>query len=140
MPHDRGPPKAKMGRYVHDVGKERIHRIVLVFAPPREPEATVIENDNPAVLSQSGGNPDPVVGIEVVASMQDDDGSLAARADLRPEGAVEYRYISRLNFSCAMQRRVHGGCSPLGIRQCVHGISRIMRLSPVNDTFRTREK
>ena len=78
MPYDRGPLEAKMGGYVYDVGKERIQRIVLIFAPLREPEATVIKNDDLAVLSQSGGNPDPIVGIEIVTSMQDYDGRFAA--------------------------------------------------------------
>jgi hypothetical protein len=68
-----------MGRYVHDVRKKRIQRIILIFAPPREPKATVIKNDDLAVLSQSGGDRDPVIGIEVVASMQDDDGRFATR-------------------------------------------------------------
>src|SRR5215510_5989064 len=104
MPHDRGPLKVKMGGYVHDVGKECIHRIILIFAPPREPEATVIKNDNLAILGQCGGNPDPVVGIEVVASMQNDDGRLDPRAALRPKGTVKERDISRLNFSCSMQQ------------------------------------
>jgi hypothetical protein len=74
------------------------------------PKATVIKNDDLAVLSQSGGNPDPIVGIEIVTSMQDYDGRFAARAAFWPKGAVKYRNISRLNFSCSMQRLIHGKC------------------------------
>src|SRR6185295_16172487 len=110
MPHDRGPLEAKMAGYAYDVGKERIQRIVLIFAPPRVPEATVIKNDDLTVLSHSGGNPDPIVGVEIVASMQDYDGRFAARAAFRPEGTIKYRNISRLKFSCSMQRLIHGRC------------------------------
>src|SRR6266704_3290184 len=107
MPHDRGPLSPEMCRHVYNVGKKRIQRIILIFAPPRVPKSTVIKNDDLAVRSQAGGNPDPVVGIEVVASVQDDDGRFATRT-LRPKGAVKYRNVSRLNCSRSMQRLIHG--------------------------------
>ena len=101
MPHDRRPLPAEMGRYVYDVRKKRIQRIILIFAPLRKPEAPVIENDDLAVLGQSGGNSDPVIGIEVVASMQDDEGRFASRTALGPKGTVKQRNIPRLNlFLC----------------------------------------
>src|SRR3954466_13745241 len=108
MPHDRGPLPTEMGRYVSDVRKKRIQRIILILAPPRGPEAPEHKNVARAGGSQPGGNPYPVIGIEVVAAMQDDDGRLATRAALRPEGTVKYRNISRLNCPCSMQRLVHG--------------------------------
>src|SRR5262249_2483611 len=118
VPHDRGPFKFKISRYVHDVGKERIQRIVLVFAPPRVPEATVVKNDDLTVVSQSRSNPDPVVRVEVVASMQDYNGRFASRAALRPKSPVKERNISRLDFSCLMQQLIHGRCPLIAIQHC----------------------
>src|SRR5258708_2915359 len=89
MAHDGGPLPPEMGTHVHDVGKKRIQRIILMFAPPRAPKAAVVESDNLAVLGYSGRNAYPVIGIEVVAPMQDDQGRLAPRTALRPKGTIK---------------------------------------------------
>src|SRR4051794_13532831 len=106
MPHDGGPPPAEMAGDVDDVREQRVERIVLVLAPARLPKAAMIEDDDLAALRQSGRDPDPVVGIEIVAAMQDDERRLVCAA-VRPEGAVEQRDIPRLNFPRPMQRLVH---------------------------------
>src|SRR5258708_33435516 len=97
MAHDGGPLPPEMGTHVQDVGKKRIQRVILVFAPARVPKAAVVENDNLAVLGYCGRDAYPVIGIEVVAPVQDDQGRLSPRAALRPEGTIKQRNISGLD-------------------------------------------
>src|SRR5258708_10251027 len=107
MAHDGGPLPPEMGTHVQDVGKKRIQRIILVFAPARAPKAAVVKNDNLAVLGYSGRDVYPVVRIEVVAPMQDDQGRLARQAALWPKGTIKQRNISALSRPCSMQPLTH---------------------------------
>jgi len=70
--HDRAPP-AEMRADGQNVAHEGIQRIILGVAPARPAETAMVEGHHLAVAGKPGGHPDPVVGIEVVAAMQDQD-------------------------------------------------------------------
>src|SRR5262249_23249214 len=72
--------------------------IVLARAPAGFAEATLVEARHLAVARERFGDAHPVVGVEVVGAVHEQDRRSLARA----EGVVEDRYVARIHPSVAL--------------------------------------
>src|SRR5262249_8110124 len=72
--------------------------IVLAGAPAGFAEAALVEARHLAVARERFGDADPIVGVEVVGAVHEQDGRSPARA----EGAVEDRYVAGIHPSVAL--------------------------------------
>src|SRR5262249_56824383 len=72
--------------------------IVLARAPAGFAEAALVEARHLAVARERFGDADPVVGVEVVGAVHEQD----RRAPARAEGAVEQRYVAGIHPSVAL--------------------------------------
>src|SRR5215831_7993385 len=98
MPHDDRPLPLQLSddrEYVAHVG---VDGIILARAPAGFAEAALVEARHLAVARERFGDADPVVGVEVVGAVHEQD----RRSPARAEGAVEDRYVAGIYPSVAL--------------------------------------
>src|SRR5262245_17603124 len=98
MPHDDRPLPLQLSddrEYVAHVG---VDGVVLARAPAGFAEAALVEARHFAVARKRFSDADPIVGVEVVGAVHEQDGRSPARA----EGAVEDRYVAGIHPSVAL--------------------------------------
>ncbi|MDX1486412.1 MAG: hypothetical protein R3229_18220, partial [Alphaproteobacteria bacterium] len=103
MPHDRRAVPAEMRRDVDDVTQHGIERVILIRAPAGIAESAAIEGDNLALVGEPFGDADPVIGIEIIAAMKNQQGRRAGGLRRQTEGAIEQVNVPGGNRSRAMR-------------------------------------
>ena len=98
MPHHDRPLPFQLADDRQDIAHIGIDRVVLARAPAGFAEAAFVVARDFAVGGERLGDADPIVGVEVVGAMHEQNGRLAARA----EGAVENRYVAGIHPSVAL--------------------------------------
>src|SRR5262245_42884970 len=105
MPHHDRPLPFQFADDCEDVTHIGIDGIVLARAPAGFAKAALVEGGNFPVGGERFGDGDPVVGIEIVGAVHEQDG----RAPARTECAVEDRYVAGIHPSVAL----HGWRLPI---------------------------
>src|SRR5262249_42493866 len=98
MPHDDRPLPLQLGDDREHVAHIGVDGIILARAPAGFAEAALVEARHLALARQRFSDADPVVGVEVVGAVHEQDGRSPARA----EGAVEDRYVAVIHPSVAL--------------------------------------
>jgi hypothetical protein len=110
--HDRSLP-VQLADDREDVAHIGIDGIILARAPAGFAETALVEGGDLAIAGERFGDADPVVGIEIIGAMHQQDRRRPAHA----EGAVEDRYVTGIHPSVAL----HGPPLPVRIRAlCEH--------------------
>jgi hypothetical protein len=98
VPHHDRPLPFQLADDREGIAHIGIDRVVLARAPAGFAEAAFVVARDFAVGGERLGDADPIVGVEVVGAMHEQNGRLAARA----EGAVENRYVAGIHPSVAL--------------------------------------
>src|SRR5262245_42251363 len=98
MSHDDRPLPLQLGDDREHVAHVGVDGIVLARAPAGFAESALVEARHLAVARERFGDADPVVGVEVVGAVHEQD----RRAPARAEGAVEDRYVAGIHPSVAL--------------------------------------
>src|SRR5262245_27279978 len=98
MPHHDRPLPLQLGDDREHVAHIGVDGIILARAPAGFAEAALVEARHLALARQRFSDADPVVGVEVVGAVHEQDG----RAPARAEGAVEDRYVAGIHPSVAL--------------------------------------
>src|SRR5262245_55226825 len=92
------PLPLQLGDDREHVAHVGVDRIILARGPAGFAEAALVEARHLAVARKRFGDADPIVGVEVVGAVHEQDGRSPARA----EGAVEDRYVAGIHPSVAL--------------------------------------
>src|SRR5713226_2752362 len=98
MPDDDRPLPFEVADDRKDIAHIGVDRVVLARAPTGFAEAALVEGGDLAVGGECFTDADPVVGVEVIGAVHEQDG----RAPARAEGAVENRYVAGIHPSIAL--------------------------------------
>src|SRR5262249_29832384 len=102
MPHDDRPLPLQLGNDREHVAHVGVDGIILARAPAGFAEAALVEARHLTLACERFGHADPVVGVEVVGAVHEQD----RRSPACAEGAVEDGDIAGIHPSVAL----HGWC------------------------------
>src|SRR5713101_2517775 len=114
MPDDDRPLPLEVADDRKDIAHIGVDRVVLARAPTGFAEAALVEGGDFAVGGECFTDADPVVGVEVIGAVHEQDG----RAPARAEGAVENRYVAGIHPSIALHDASPVRFEPCRARPC----------------------